>query len=193
MEGHLLCNEVFPVLSSLSACVIAQTFTYTHTQLPQRGKPGHNMKGHLPPPPPPGLTDGDGQNGSQIKGQYRAIEAGPMGEKRGVRDGEWQRETDGVWFTLLACKTSCDKSSWLALSVLSCMFACGKCCPVRLREQIYTATRWTGKYVWGPRDSRSTAEGEAARGPEKMKMCVDFCEALFDNQYVFRKLNSNRK
>lgn len=79
------------------------------------------------------MTDGFGRNGREIKRQYGAMEAGPKWGKRGVTDKERKWRTDREWFTHLASETTCNKSSRVALSVFSCVFACGKCGPVRLR------------------------------------------------------------
>lgn len=81
------------------------------------------------------MTDGMGRNGSQIKRRYVAIEEGPKGGRRGES------------FTHLESETSGDESSRVALSVFSCVLACGECGPVRLRGsqsvQLQTRQRWT--------------------------------------------------
>lgn len=101
------------------------------------------------------MTDGMGRNGREIKRQYGAMEAGPKGgEEESHRQRKWG--TDREWFTHLANETSCDKSS-RALSVFSCVFACGECGPVRLRGSRFTGQ--TGRYVFRPRGAHSPPQG----------------------------------
>lgn len=134
MEGHLLCNGVFSDAASLSLSflcphVSANTHIHIYFREASLGTTWRTIL-HLPWCNGGRVTDGMGRNGREIKRQYGAMEAGP---KEG---GQRQRESGGTnseWFTHLVSETSCDKSSRVALSVFSCVFACGECGPVRLR------------------------------------------------------------
>lgn len=102
-------------------CSLCHFHAHTHIQLLQRGKAGHNIKGHPPPPMVQRgrVTDGKGRNGIQIKEQYGPIDAGPKGEgekremdKRGQTGSIWQ-----IWQVKLAVINPQD---WAYLYSLVC-------------------------------------------------------------------------
>lgn len=94
MEGHLLCNGVFKCSLYLFHGLMQ---AHKHPQELQRGKPGHNMKGHPPPMLQRRQSDWwDGEKWESVKttiwGHRRRSK---RGEKRGVREIEIERHRQG--------------------------------------------------------------------------------------------------
>lgn len=138
MDGHLLCNGVLLPLSL--SC------PHTHTATSERQSwaqhEGTSSSSHGAKRQSDWWERKEWDSDKRTIWTHRCRSKGRGGEER---DG--QTWTDREYLADLASETSRDKSTRLGLSVFTCVFPCGVCCPVWLREQIYPATGQTVIYI----------------------------------------------